>query len=193
MTKNKWLKLDLQTFADDTPPPVDETPPTDDTPETFTKSEVDSQISKSVENALKKRQAEWDAQLDEKLKAERKSAEEYAKLTAKEKEDADYNNRLSDLEKREQELNNRQLLSQVEADLKEIGLPVTLAPALITAGDNEQIKEAINGIKKDFDEAVNSAVKEALRQETPKLGGGIGDTNKAPNIAEMARAARIIK
>lgn len=193
-TKKHQLPLNIQFFSEEPPadPPSDPADPPAE-PETFTRSEVDSQISKAVKNAIEKKQAEWQAQLDEKLAAERKSGEEYAKMTAKEKEDAEYKKRLSALEKREQELNTKQLHSQIESDLKEKSLPVSFASSLVSVGDNEQIKEAISGIKKDFDDAVNAAVKEKLRQDTPPSGGNIRDNKKGPSVAEMARKARIIK
>ena len=199
MTKRKFrLPLNIQFFAEPPANPVD--PPADPAPPedvTLTQAELDKKIEaeadRKLAKALEKKQAEWQSQLEEKLAAERKTAEEYAKMTAKEKEDAAYKSRLSELEKREQELNKRQLLTQVEADLKENGLPVSFASSLLTVGDNEQIKGAINAIKKDFDEAVNETVKDKLRQDTPKTGGGFGITSKMPSKAEMARKARVIK
>lgn len=195
MLKNNLLKLNIQFFAEEPTPPGDDVPPVEDitlSADDLAKK-VEAESDRKLASALAKKQVEWDAQLDEKLKAERKSAEEYAKLTAKEKDDADYKKRVSDLEKRENELNSRQLLTQVEADLKDNGLPVSFAATLTTVGDNEQIKKAIADIKSDFDNAVNDAVKEALRQDTPKTGGGIGSKSTSPNIAEMARKSRIIK
>lgn len=189
-TKNKWLPLNIQFFADPVDP-VDPTPPEDIT---LTQAELDKKIEaeadRKLAKALEKKQAEWQTQLDEKLAAERKTAEEYAKMTAKEKEDAAYKSRLSELEKREQELNKRQLLTQVEADLKDNSLPVSFASSLLTVGDNEQIKEAINAIKKDFDEAVNEAVKGKLRQETPPAGGGKPDTSVGSKFAQSANKAK---
>lgn len=196
MLKNKWLPLNIQFFSEE--PPADPTDPADPPEDiTLTQAELDKKIEAEADRrltkALEKKQSEWQAQLDEKLAAERKSAEEYAKMTAKEKEDAEYKKRVSDLEKREQELNKRQLLSQVEADLKENGLPVSFASSLLTVGGNEEIKEALNAIKQDFDNAVNEAVKDKLRQDTPKTSGGVPGKKDSKSIAEMARAARVIK
>lgn len=199
MTKRKFrLPLNIQFFAEPPANPVE--PPADPAPPedvTLTQAELDKKIEaeadRKLAKALEKKQAEWQSQLEEKLAAERKTAEEYAKMTAKEKEDAAYKSKLSELEKREQEINKRELLTQVEADLKDNSLPVSFASSLLTVGDNEQIKEAINAIKKDFDEAVNEAVKGKLRQDTPPAGGGINSRTTVPSKAEMARNARIIK
>lgn len=191
------LTLDIQHFADDpegaeggeggTDP---KTPP--EGKETFTQSEVDSQISKAVEKALQRKQADFEKKLEDKLAEERKSAEEYAKMTAKEKEEAKYKERLKKLEEREKEINSRELLTQIESDLKENELPLSFAHSLLSVGDNEKIKESIVGIKKDFDHAVNEKVKEALRQDTPSTGGGkLGDSGVS--VAELAQEHRLIK
>lgn len=188
------LTLNIQHFAEDDPGKGDgkETDPVTLTPEELAKK-IESESDRKLAKALEKKQAEWEAQLADKLKAERKSAEEYAKMTAKEKEEAKYQERLKELEEREKEINSRELLTQIESDLKENELPLSFAKSLLSVGDNEKIKESIAGIKKDFDSAVNEKVKEALRQDVPNAGGGMSQSNKPLDIAEMARKARIIK
>lgn len=187
-TSKFLLPLNLQFFSEEEPPPEgDETPPEDITlSQADLDKKIEAEADRKLAKALEKKQAEWDAKLEEKLKTERKTAAEYAKMTAKEKEDAEYASRLSELEKREAELNNRQLLSQVEADLKENGLPVSFATSIVAVGDNEAIKGAINAIKKDFDEAVNEAVKGKLRQDTPPAGGGKADKSVGSRFAQSA-------
>ncbi|WP_337970245.1 capsid assembly scaffolding protein Gp46 family protein [Virgibacillus salexigens] len=190
----KPLSMHLQYFAEGDPNPND--PPADpqkDDPkngpggdprkETFTQSEVDSQISKAVENALKKQQEKLEKQKQDEIEKAKQDAVEYAKLTQKEKEEADYKKRVESLEKRERELNNRQLLSEIESDLKESELPTAFAESLLTIQDNEKIKESIADIKKQFDEAVNAKVKEALRQDTPAAGGS--SRNKTNTMADL--------
>lgn len=134
---------------------------------TYTQSEVDRQISKAVESALSKRESKLQKELEERIEKERQDAAEYAKLTEKERAEADYQKRLEELEAREKEINNRQLLGQIESDLKENELPTSLAETLLTIQDNEKIKSKIVDIKKEIDDAVNAKVKEALRQDTP--------------------------
>ena len=134
---------------------------------TYTQSEVDRQISKAVESALSKRESKLQKELEERIEKERQDAAEYAKLTEKERAEADYQKRLEVLEAREKEINNRQLLGQIESDLKENELPTSLAETLLTIQDNEKIKSKIVDIKKEIDDAVNAKVKEALRQDTP--------------------------
>ncbi len=193
----KGLPLNLQFFAEPNDPPEEPPadPPEDDPKDedTFTKSQVDSQISKAVDSALKKQQAKLEKEKQVELDKAKAEAADYAKMTQKEKEDAEYQKRVKALEDRERELNNRQLLSEIESDLKENELPGAFAESLLSLQDNEKIKEQITNLKSAFDEAVNTQVKEALRQDTPKTGGGIQTQSKVPSIAEMAAKARVIK
>jgi Domain of unknown function (DUF4355) len=196
------LKLNLQYFAEPNDPPAD--PPNPDDPPSDPPAKIElsaEELQKKIEaesdrklaKALDKKQKEWEAQLDQKLADAKKDAEQYAKLTQKEKEDADYKKRLDALDKRERELNTKQLRSEVETDLKDEGLPAAFAESLIKLEDNEKIKEAVSNIKKEFDEAVNSAVKEKLRQDPPETGGSKVNKNSFTSKAEMARKNRIIK
>jgi len=192
------LKLNLQFFGDPNDPPED--PPADppeedpeDKDTTFTQSEVDSQISKAVDSALKKQQAKLEKEKQAELDKAKAEAAEYAKLTQKEKEEADYNKRVKALEDREQELNNKELLSQIESDLKENELPPSFAQSLLAIQDNEKIKESITDIKKQFDEAVNEAVKGKLRQDTPPAGSNSLSNNKAVSVKDIAEENRLIK
>lgn len=134
---------------------------------TFTQSEVDSQISKAVAKALENGKAKWEQKKQEELEQAKNEAAEYAKMTEKEKAEAEYNKRLEELEKREKELNNRQLLSEIQSDLQANELPKELAETLLSLQDNEKIKQQIDSIKKHIDDVVNNRVKETLRQGTP--------------------------
>lgn len=152
---------------------------------TYSQSEVDRQISKAVESALKKQRSKWEEEKEQEIEKAKNEAVEYAKMTQKEKEEAEFKKRLEQLEDREKELNNRELLSQIESDLKENELPASFAQSLLAIQDNEKIKEAITGIKKEFDEAVNAQVKEKLRQDTPEAG--TKEINNDPFAAKLAK------
>lgn len=195
-TKDK-LKINLQHFAeggDPQDPPADpkDPEPTDDT---FTSSEVDSKVSKAVEKALQKKKQEHQQELEDAKAEARKQAESYAKLTEKEKRDKELSDREKQLADKERELNLRHLKADVETDLKDNELPAEFADTLVTLEDNEKIKEAIQGIKQQFDAAVQAQVKEVTRQGTPASNSS-SFTNKSKgsnSIQEMARNARIIK
>ncbi|WP_411842123.1 DUF4355 domain-containing protein [Salinicoccus sp. HZC-1] len=162
---------------------------------TYTRQQVDSEISRAVQNALDKKQKQWDKDLQKKLEDERKKAVDYAQLSDKEKKDKDLQDREQKLADRERQLNLQALETQVTQDLKDEGLPTSFAQTLVTLESNEEIKETISNIKNDFEQAVNDRVKEVTRQDTP-VGGGAGyfrNDKNSKSITQLAREKRIIK
>ena len=201
MKLNDKLNLNLQFFADN-----DEGEPgqsndkksennSGQEQETYTRSEVDSQISKAVETALSKRDRKHQQELDKAREEAKKEAESYAKLTEKEKKDKEIEKREQALAEKEKEFKLRELKADVESDLKEKGLPTSFAQSLIHLEDNEQINEVVNSIKEDFDRAVQEQVKEATRQSTPSGQQSDVSSNKktSDSFAEIARQNRIIQ
>lgn len=74
--------------------------------------------------------------------------------------------------------------------LQEKELPAKFADFLL-AEDAETTLENINAFKEAFDAAVNEAVKEKLRQDTPRVGGTAGSTSIS--IKDLAQKHRVIK
>lgn len=201
MKLNDKLNLNLQFFADNDegePGQSNDKKPENNSvqeQETYTRSEVDSQISKAVETALSKRERKHQQELDKAREEAKKEAESYAKLTEKEKKDKEFEKREQALAEKEKEFKLRELKSDVESDLKEKGLPTSFAQSLIHLEDNEQINDVVNSIKEDFDKAVQEQVKEATRQSTPSGQRSDVSSNKktSDSFAEIARQNRIIQ
>ena len=201
MKLNDKLNLNLQFFADN-----DEGEPgqsndkksennSGQEQETYTRSEVDSQISKAVETALSKRERKHQQELEDAREEAKKEAERYANLTEKEKKDKEIEKREQALAEKEKEFKLRELKADVESDLKEKGLPTSFAQSLIHLEDNEQINDVVNSIKEDFDKAVQEQVKEATRQSTPSSQRSNLTNAKQThtNFADLAKENRIIK
>src|SRR5690625_904307 len=140
--KNKLepLKLDIQYFSEEEPPEEnpegEEAPPVD---KTFTQSEVDSHISKAVDSALKKR----DKEVEERIKQERKEAESLAKLTEKEREAAKLKKQEQQLEKREQEILNKELRADAIDNLIEKDLPKEFADFVVSVDSETTLENKI--------------------------------------------------
>lgn len=201
MKLNDKLNLNLQFFADN-----DEGEPgqsndkksennSGQEQETYTRSEVDSQISKAVDSALSKRERKHQQELEQAREEAKKEAESYANLTEKEKKDKEFEKREQALAEKEKEFRLREVKADVENDLKDKGLPTSFAESLIHLEDNEQINEVVNAIKEDFDRAVQEQVKEATRQSTPSGQRSDVSSNKktSDSFAELARQNRIIQ
>lgn len=209
-----YLKMNLQYFADkegngdkdhpgqpegdgegepdNTSNPGDDTPGGENKDAGYTQSDVDRMISKAVEKQQRKFEQE-----KERIEEEaRKQGEAYAKLTEKEKEEAQYSERLEKLEERERELNKKQLRTEVTADLKENKLPEIFAESLILMDDNEAIKKHIDKINEAFNGAVQAEVNDRLKQKTPaasKPGTDITNNPFAKGSENLTEQGRLFK
>ena len=128
---------------------------------TFTQDEVDKMISKRLQRERK--------DIEAKIEAERKQAEELAKLSEQEKA-----SKL--LELKEKELNdkirafeNERLLHEPSKQLAAKNLPMEFSN-LLKGNDAETTFENIKMFESKFNEAVEKAVTERLRGTSPKVG-----------------------
>lgn len=201
MLKEKGpLKLDLQFFAEeDTEESTDNTQ-TEETEDSSEKVELTSEeLQKKIEaesdrklnSALEKKQKEWEQQQEQAIQKALEEKERLSKLSEKERKQEEMTKKEKELADREAEINRRILRSDAVDALQEKELPSTFADFLL-ADDAENTLNNINEFKKSFDEAVNAAVKEKLRQDTPKTGSGTTKSD-APSVAELAKENRIIK
>ncbi|EEO6565103.1 DUF4355 domain-containing protein [Listeria monocytogenes] len=161
--------------------------------DSFTQSQVDSQVSKAVDKALSKAKSKWEQEQSSAIEKAKNDAAEYAKLTESQKQEADFKKKQDALAAEEAAFNSKRLLVEVKEDLQKEGLPISFAEALTGLGDNEKIKEAIVGLKKEWDSQIAEKLKESARQSTPSETAPFKDKNGNPvSKAAMANAARII-
>ena len=126
---------------------------------TFTQDEVNEMISKRLQRERK--------DIEAKIEAERKQAEELAKLSEQEKA-----SKL--LELKEKELNdkirafeNERLLNETSKQLASKNLPIQFAE-MLKGNDAEKTFENIQLFEAKFNEAVEKVVSERLRGNVPK-------------------------
>ena len=126
---------------------------------TFTQEEVDKMITKRLQRERK--------DIEAKIEAERKQAEELAKLSEQEKA-----SKL--LELKEKELNdkirafeNERLLNETSKQLASKNLPIQFAE-MLKGNDAEKTFENIQLFEAKFNEAVEKVVTERLRGNVPK-------------------------
>lgn len=160
----------------------------------FTQSEIDALIGKSVDTALKNNDKKWQAKLEEETAKAKTEAEEYAKMTAAEKQKAQADKERAAFEKEKAEFEKEKLLVAIKSDLQENKLPTAFADALVSIGDAEKIKEAVKELKATWDAEIAEAIKSKARQDVPGAGGKFNaEETSSGTRAEMARKARIIK
>lgn len=176
--KYKPLKMNLQHFAEpedpkDPPadPPAD--PPGDErTPEQIEfDKKVEAESDRKLESAKKKWEKDHQEKIDKAVADAVAEKERLSNLSEKERKDEELNQREKALEKRLADIERKELLADAASDLSKKDLPVEFAELLL-GEDAEKTLENINNFKAAFDKAVNDAVKEKLRQDTPLLGGG---------------------
>ena len=132
-------------------------------------AEFDRRINKAVQTAVANAQKKWQTLTDSKVS----EAEKLAQMTSEEKEKyrADKAEKeLADL-KRQIALGDMAKTARKMLSDEQITLPDEIIMNLVS-DDAEKTKEAVEGFSKAFKEAVNAAVKEALRGNPPKAGSG---------------------
>lgn len=159
-------------------------------PKALTQADVDRQISKLREK--------WEADQAEKVKTAvaevYAKAEAAAKMTEKERLDADLKDRMEEVEKREKKLADMELLASIKADLSTQGLPLEFADALLPLQEEEAIKTAIASVKSAYDKSVQEAVNAKLKQDPPRSQTReYGATGAGLGLGEFAQKNRIIK
>ena len=144
-------------------------------------AEFDRRVQKAIETAVTKAQEKWQALTDDKLS----EAEKLAKMTKEEK--AEYKTRK--LEKELADLKRQNSLSEMSKTARkmladeEINIPDELLAHLVSESA-EDTKTAVEAFTKMYKDAVQAAVKDALKGNTPKGGsGGKGAVTKEQILA----------
>lgn len=145
------------------------------------RAEFDRRVQKEVNTAVTKAQEKWQALTDDKLS----EAEKLAKMTKEEK--AEYKTRK--LEKELADLKRQNSLSEMSKTARkmladeEINIPDELLAHLVSESA-EDTKTAVEAFGKMYKDAVQAAVKDALKGNAPKGGsGGKGAVTKEQILA----------
>ncbi len=144
-------------------------------------AEFDRRVQKAIETAVTKAQEKWQALTDDKLS----EAEKLAKMTKEEK--AEYKTRK--LEKELADLKRQNSLSEMSKTARkmladeEINIPDEILAHLVSESA-EDTKTAVEAFTKMYKDAVQAAVKDALKGNAPKGGsGGKGAVTKEQILA----------
>lgn len=144
-------------------------------------AEFDRRVQKEIETAVTKAQEKWQALTDDKLS----EAEKLAKMTKEEK--AEYKTRklekeLADL-KRQNSISEMSKTARKMLSDEEISIPDELLAHLVSESA-EDTKAAVEAFGKMYKDAVQAAVKDALKGNAPKGGsGGKGAVTKEQILA----------
>ncbi len=127
------------------------------------KQSVKSFSQDDIDAAVKKAVAETKAEMEKQAKL--------AKLPEDEKRQEELRLKEEDYEKRNAELNRRELMQDARDMLSEKGIPVSFAKRLLGA-DKKETKANVDEFAKEWSSNISAAVDEKLKGKTPKAGGG---------------------
>lgn len=120
-------------------------------------------VSARIQEAIEQARAEW-----ERTQAEN---QRMAAMSTEERAGYEMSRREAELAEREKQLTRREVKAMALEKLAERGLPRELADALNCDSEAECLK-GIDRIERAFRQAVQSAVDERLRGESPTVGSG---------------------
>lgn len=128
---------------------------------TFTQSEVDAIIQKR----LAKEQSKFEQRLNQ-----LEESQKLSQMNESQKQEYEYNKRLEELTKREQELETKQQAynqqtykHEIEKNLTERGLPLSLADMLVTM-DAESSLAKMNQLQQEMGASVNAQIESKIKQ-----------------------------
>ena len=160
---------------------------------TYTEAEKDALITKAVENALLKRDKKHQADQAEAIKQAVAEALEREKMSEEDRLDADLKDRLADIERREAEFAQKEFKVSVMGALQEHQLPLSLTDMIVASATEDTLSEVIQGLRKDWDDAIKEKVKAGARQPDPKVSDPISssaDTDVQSKLAKIANENR---
>lgn len=145
-------------------------------------AEFDRRVNKAIKTAVTKSEEKWKALTDDKLT----EAEKLAKMTKEEK--AEYRAKKAEKELEElKKMNARTELAKTARKMladEDINIPDELLGNLV-ADDADGTKTAVESFAKMYKEAVQAAVKEAIKGKPPKAGTGGRNTITKEQIMDI--------
>ncbi|WP_346888334.1 DUF4355 domain-containing protein [Clostridium sp. UBA1056] len=140
-------------------------------------SEFDKRISKALETAKSK----WEADYNSKLETAKTEAEKLAKMNADEKAKYAEEKRIAELVKREKDITTRELKTQAYETLAEKGILGDTAKEItevLNYNDAETCSKSIDAIVKAINSGIERGVNEKLRGGLPPKSGQ-GNNNQS--------------
>ena len=139
-------------------------------------AKIQSEADRRVTQAIKKREADFKKELEQRTAEARKEAEELAKMSEAERRKAEKEREEMRLQAERDELQNERasfererLQLQAERELANRSLPAQFAPYIL-GEDAESTFERITTLAEQWQEAVQGAVQERLKGKPPKEG-----------------------
>ena len=136
----------------------------------------DGDNQKAIDEAIAKAKAEWEKEVEEKIKKAEEEGMRKAKLTNEQRKKEDDDKEREEFEKAKAEFEREKIVAYAETELAKVGLSAEIAKYIV-AEDKDSTKVVIDKIKESYDKDVQAGVTERLKGKTPDLNGGSGGHN----------------
>ena len=136
---------------------------------TFTRAEIGKMLAAE--------RSKWEAEQATALEQAKSEGERLAKLTKDERAREEEANRIAELEKREQDIAEREMKLATQSLLADEGLPQEFLDHVL-APTAEEVKAKITALRTVFDSEVEKRVNERLVQSAPRRGTTTGITKE---------------
>ena len=136
---------------------------------TFTRAEISKMLAAE--------RSKWEAEQATALEQAKSEGERLAKLTKDERAREEEAKRIADLEKREQNIAEREMKLATQSLLADEGLPQEFLDHVL-APTAEEVKAKITALRNAFDGEVEKRVNERLVQSAPRRGTTTGITKE---------------
>lgn len=156
-----------------------------------TQEELQALLQREADRRVNQAQKKWQEKQKEIVEAEKAEAARLAKMSAAEREKAQYEKERAEFEAERAKLQQEKLVNQVEKELITKGLDANFAK-YVMADTEEDILNNINSLKDLFDKAVNNAIKEKIATPAPKRGTSALSTSKS-GLIEAISSKRVRK
>ena len=143
-------------------------------------AEFDRRMQKGIETALNNAHQKW----EEETRARETEAARLAKMTEEQRQEHLRKQKEDELNRRERDLQLREMKAQAVSTLAEKGLPRELADCLDYT-DAEKCSASMDRVEKAFRDAVQAGVETRMKGTTPASSGGGADAQTAAVRAAM--------
>ena len=147
-------------MAEPTPNPTKTTEPTPPTPPTPPEPPApnNGDNQKAIDEALATAKAEWEKDLEQKLKDAENEGMRKAKLTNEQRKKEDDDKEREEFEKAKAEFEREKIVAYAETELAKVGLSAEIAKYIV-AEDKDSTKAVIDKIKESYDKDVQAGEK----------------------------------
>lgn len=152
------------------------------TTKSFTQEEVNKVVEKRLERAIKKFQ--------EKLEAEKTEAEKLARMSEKERMEAEFQKQKDQFEMEKKQYQREKLELQTIKELSVIGLPTEFSE-FVMADNADKVKANIESLKDQWEKAIDAAVNSRMQGSKPKASTGPSDGITKEDFVKMGYNERL--